>query len=104
MTTKIGFARGTCPVCGRLIVRKRPVDNTVCDCYRFCPICDPPYTVPMTTFKPDLTSSTYRNEKAHDVKGGGAEPPEWTIETLFVCYNHSPPHYSKQKPVEVRLQ
>jgi len=101
---KVGNACGTCPICGRLIVRKRPADNALCDCYRFCPICDPAYTVPMTPFTPDLTPSTYGNEKAHNVKGGSAEPPEWTSETLYVCLNHSPPHYSKQKPVEVPLR
>jgi len=58
----------------------------------------------MTPYTPDLTASTYRDEGAHDVKGGGAEPPEWTSETLYACHIHSPPHYSKQKPVEVRLK
>lgn len=104
MTTKIGSAQGTCPICGKLLIRKRPADYAVCDCYRFCPLCDPPYTVPMTPFTPDLTPSTYRNEKAHEVKGQSVESPEWTSETLYVCHNHSPPYYSKQKPVEVRLK
>jgi len=104
MTTKVGYAEGTCPVCGRLLFRRRPADYAVCDCYRYCPLCSPAYTVPMTAFTPDLTPSTYRNEKAHDVKGGSAEPSEWTMETLYVCNNHSPPYYSKQKPVEVRLR
>jgi len=58
----------------------------------------------MTPYAPDLTPSTYRNEVAQDVKGGGAEPPQWTIETLYLCYNHTPPYYSKQKPIEVRLK
>jgi hypothetical protein len=58
----------------------------------------------MTAFTPDLTPATYGNERAHDVKGGGAELQEWSSETLYVCYNHSPPFYSKQKPVEVRLK
>jgi len=28
---------------------------------------------------------------------------EWSIETIMVCYNHKPPYYSSQKPVEVKL-
>jgi hypothetical protein len=58
----------------------------------------------MTPFAPDLTSATYRNEEAGDVKGGSAEPSEQSLEILYVCSNHSPPFYSKQKPVEVRLK
>ncbi len=102
--TKVGYVEGTCPVCGRLLIRKRPADNAVCDCFRFCPLCSPAFTVPMTPFTPDLTSAIYRNEEAQDIKGGSAEPSEWTSETLFVCYHHSPPYYSKQKPVEVHLE
>lgn len=89
MTTKIGYSQGTCPICGRLILRKRPADIAVCDCYKYCPLCSPAYTVPMTPYTPDLTMTTYESEKGIDV--------------LYVCYQHSPPHYSKQKPVEVRL-
>jgi len=101
---KTGHACGTCPHCGRRICRPRPADIAVCDCWKYCSLCDPPYTVPLTPFTPDLTPSTYRNEKAHEVKGQDAEPPEWAIDTLLVCYNHSPPYYSKQKPVEVHLR
>jgi len=104
MSEKVGKAIGTCSVCGKTHFRDRPADIAYCDCYRYCPLCDPPYTVLMTPFTPDLTPSMYRSEKAHDVKGGSAEPPEWTSETLFVCYNHSPPYYSRQKPVEVLLR
>jgi len=104
MTTKVGNASGTCPICGRLLIRRRPADYAVCDCYKYCPLCTPAYTVPMIPFAPDLTPSVYRNEKVHEAKGQGAEPPEWTIETLYYCPNHTPPHYSKQKPVEVVLK
>lgn len=104
MTAKTGYAQGTCTVCGKLIIRERPADYAVCDCYRYCPLCTPAYTVPMTPFTPDLTPSAYRNEKVHEVKGQGAEPPEWTSETIYVCYNHLPPYYSKKRPVEVRLR
>jgi hypothetical protein len=89
MTTKIGYAQGTCPVCGRLILRKRPADYGVCDCYKYCPLCSPAYTVPMTPYTPDLTPTTYESEKGIDV--------------LYYCPNHSPPYYSKVKPVEVKL-
>ena len=104
MKAKTGYAQGTCPVCSRLHVHKRPVDNVVCGCFRFCPLCNPPYSVPMTPFIPDLTPATYRNEDAHNVKGGTAESSEQSIEILYVCNNHSPPYYSKQKPVEVHLK
>jgi hypothetical protein len=57
----------------------------------------------MTPFTPDLTPGTYRVEKSLALKGQAAETPEWTIETLYVCNNHSPPYYSSQKPVEVKL-
>jgi len=89
MTTKIGFAAGTCPICGRTLRRRRPADWAVCDCYSKCPLCSPAYTVEMTPYTPDLTPTTYESEKGIDV--------------LYVCNNHSPPYYSKQKPVEVRL-
>jgi len=58
----------------------------------------------MIPFVPDLNPSTYRNEKVHEVKGQGAELSEWTVETLYYCPNHTPPYYSKQKPVEVALR
>ena len=60
-------------------------DYAVCDWHIYCPLCGakmPPYT-------PDLTPASYKSEKGIDV--------------LYVCNNHSPPYYSKQKPVEVRL-
>ncbi len=101
---KVGYAEGTCPNCGRTIIKRRPADNIVCDCFRFCPLCNPPFTVPMTPFTPDLTAETYGSEQATDVKGEGAEPADWTMETLYVCLNHSPPYYSKKKPVEVPLK
>ena len=96
---KIGYAEGECPRCGKTLRRRRPADYAVCDCYEYCPLCG----AKMTPFTPDLTPSTYRVEESLAIKGQAVESPEWTMETLYVCYNHTPPYYSKQKPVEVKL-
>ena len=93
MTVKVGYVNGICPACGKVYSRPRPEDSIICDCYKFCPLCTPAYTVPMTPFTPDLTPSTY----------GLEEDFEKTINVLYVCNNHSPPYYSTQKPVEVLL-
>jgi len=57
----------------------------------------------MTPFIPDLSPRTYRAEEGAALKGQAAQSPEWSIETVYVCSNHSPPHYSCQKPVEVKM-
>ena len=82
---KIGYASGTCPKCGKLLIRKRPADLAVCDCYEYCPLCDEK----MTPYTPDLTPTIYESDKG--------------LEVFYVCNNHVPPYYSKQKPVEVKL-
>ena len=82
---KIGFAEGKCGVCGKTLRRRCPADFAVCDCYECCPLCGEK----MTPYTPDLSPITYDPEKG--------------LEVLYVCNNHSPPHYSKQKPVEVHL-
>ena len=82
---KIGYAEGTCPKCGKLLIRKRPADIAVCDCYEYCPLCGKK----MTPYTPDLTLTTYEPEKG--------------LEVFYACNNHTPPYYSKQKPVEVKL-
>ena len=97
---KIGYARGTCPKCGKLLIRKRPADIAVCDCFKECPLCG----AKMTPYTPDLTPSTYRAEESYALKGQAVTPPEWDLETLYVCNNRTPPYYSKQKPMEVRLR
>jgi len=99
MTAKVGFAQGTCPVCGKLLIRKRPADLAVCDCYEYCPLCG----TKMTPFTPDLTPSTYGAEESGGLKGQAVENAEAGIETIMVCSNHTPPYYSRQKPVEVKL-
>jgi len=57
----------------------------------------------MQYFTPDLTPSTYRAEESYALKGQDVESSEAGTETIMVCSNHTPPYYSKQKPVEVKL-
>jgi hypothetical protein len=57
----------------------------------------------MTPFNPDLNPKTYGAEEGAALKGQSVESPGWTAETVYVCHNHSPPFYSGQKPVEVKL-
>ena len=85
VVAKIGFAEGTCPKCEKTLRRRRPADYAVCDCYQCCPHCG----AKMTLHTPDLSPVSYESEEGFDA--------------LYVCNNHSPPYYSKQKPVEVSL-
>jgi len=59
----------------------------------------------MMPYTPDPSPRTYCNE----------DDPEWdpichaskseaSVETLYVCYDHRPPNYSKRKPIEVLLR
>ena len=60
----------------------------------------------MQTYPPDLTSSTYKGEESHTVKGQAVEAHEGGLDVLYVHTSeedHTQPYYSKQKPVEVRL-
>jgi len=58
----------------------------------------------MTPFSPDDANPiSYRGEDRFGVKGQALEKAEWNLETLYVCYNHTPPYYSNVKPVEVKL-
>jgi ssDNA-binding Zn-finger/Zn-ribbon topoisomerase 1 len=82
---RVGYAEGKCPVCGKRMIRKRPSDLAICDCYEYCPLCG----AKMQPFTPDLTPRIYEPEKG--------------LEVFYVCNNHMPPYYSKQKPVEVHL-
>jgi len=82
---KVGYAKGICLSCGKTLIRKRPADMAVCDCYLCCPLCGKE----MVPYAPDLTPTTYE--------------PEEGLEVFYVCNDHTPPYYSKQKPVEVRL-
>jgi len=56
----------------------------------------------MNPFTPDLTPSIYGAEEAFGILGI-EESSGKTIDVLYVCYNHSPPHYSRQLPVQVIL-
>jgi len=103
MSFRRGQVEGKCPRCGQILRRKHPIDYAVCDCYKYCPLCDPPYSVLMTSYTPDLNPQTYKIAKDLALKDTVVLPREDDMETIYVCLNHSPPHYSKQKPVEVRL-
>ena len=82
---KVGSAQGVCSRCGKTLRRRRPADVAICPCYEYCPLCG----TKMTPYTPDLTPTTYESEKG--------------LDALYVCNNHTPPHYSSQKPVEVHL-
>lgn len=84
MTLKAKF-EGTCPNCGKTHYLHREGEVTVCDCWRHCPVCG----VEMQPYTPDLTLNTYGMDGKRDLK------------IVMVCFNHSPPFYSSQKPVEV---
>jgi len=82
---KVGYATGTCPRCGKTLIRRRPASVAVCDCWMYCPLCGgrmEAYTPP----------SDLRQYEAGD------------LDTVMICRNHTPPYKSKVKPVEVKLQ
>lgn len=80
---KVGYATGICPKCGRLLIRKRPADVAVCDCYGYCELCG----AKMEPYTPDLTPTVYQSGE---------------IDVMFQCPKCG--HKSKQKPVEVTLE
>ena len=87
--------KGTCPQCGREIVRRSPVPVVVvCDCYKKCPMCGEE----MTTYTPVLTPSTYGPIEG-DTALGDTEHP---INILYQCSKCG--YLSAQKPVEVLLE
>jgi len=61
-------------------------DYAVCDWHIYRPLCGEK----MTPYTPDLSPIVYESDEGLNV--------------LYVCNNHAPPHYSSQKPVEVRLR
>jgi len=98
----VKWVEGVCGECGRIIRRRSPAPVVVtCDCHRYCPLCG----AEMTPYTPDLNPHTYRRE---DDPGWDplslASKGEASVETLYVCGNHAPPHYSDQGPVEVLLR
>jgi len=93
------IVEGTCRECGKTIRRVSKVPMLVeCDCHLYCPLCGGKLSV----YTSDLTPRTYRAEGDYDLLGEASS--EATVETLFVCLNHDPPHYSTRKPVEVVLK
>lgn len=97
MTSKVGFAEGTCPECGRVWRREHPADLAICDCYRICPICGKE----MQFYSPDMDPRTYRSEDVDDPTGL-AEKHEATIRTRYHCPDCD--HYGDGEPVEVELR
>jgi hypothetical protein len=77
--------KGKCPVCGRINHSNRKGDIIVCDCWNLCPLCG----ANMTPYTPDLAPKTYGVDGKRE------------LSVLMACSLHSPPFYSKQKPVEV---
>ncbi|MBT0159050.1 hypothetical protein G4O51_03600 [Candidatus Bathyarchaeota archaeon A05DMB-2] len=78
---------GKCSKCGRIYRSHRKNDLIVCDCWRYCPICE----ATMQPYTPDLAPETYGKDGKRD------------MQILMVCNNHSPPFYSTQEPMEVVL-
>lgn len=97
MTVKIGYVEGTCRKCGKRLHRRRPADYAVCDCYKYCPVCSPAYTVKMNPYVPDLTPSTYGPIEGDAVTGDTKAP----IKILYRCPVCG--YYSAQLPEEVKL-
>jgi len=86
MTVKARF-EGRCSRCGKIHYSSREGEIVVCDCWRYCPMCE----TEMETYTPDLTLGTYGVDGKRD------------LQILMVCALHSPPFYSSQKPVEVKF-
>jgi len=97
MVAKIGYAEGTCPKCGKTLRRRRPADLAVCDCYEYCSVCTPAYTVKMDPYTPDLTPPTYGPIEGETATGDTKSP----IKILYRCPKCG--YYSAQLPVEVKL-
>jgi len=85
MAAKVGHACGKCSECGKIICRRRPADLAVCDCWIYCPFCGRK----MEPYKPDTQALQFYTKE--------------NIDVVMICRYHTPPHKSKQKPVEVIL-
>jgi len=94
---KVGYAEGTCPVCGRVWRRRRPATDAVCDCYLYCQICGEK----MQPYTPDLNPAAYRSEDSTDPTGE-ADRHEATMYTRYYCPTCD--EYSDGVPVVVRLR
>jgi len=89
----MGHVEGGCPKCGKTLLRRRPNDCAVCDCYRYCPVCGKE----MQPYTPDLTPSTYGPIVSEAAIGDTKKP----VETVYFCVDCR--YYSALKPVEVEL-
>ena len=76
---------GKCSLCGKAHYSDRKGDIAVCDCWKYCPMCE----AEMMPYAPDLALNTYGFDDRRD------------LAVLTVCTLHSPPFFSTQKPVEV---
>ena len=92
-------SEGTFSRCGKTLRKKRPANTAMCECYCYCPLCG----AEMTLFNPGKNPKTNGAEEVMDLKGQSVASPGCGTETILVCHIHSPPFYSSQKSVEVKL-
>lgn len=106
---KTGHVQGKCPQCGKTLYRPRPIDYAVCDCWQRCPLCEKemmPYNPSFDYEAPDFDRQDF---DPVDFDGRETIPmiyykKEKGFRVVMVCLRHSPPYYSKQLPMEVRLK
>jgi len=94
-------AEGTCPRCGRTLVRPRPCKVAVCDCHKFCPQDHGKgaYQTAMSPYTQDQTPSTYGPiDPGESDAWGDLDHP---MNIRYVCLACS--YHSAQLPVEVKL-
>jgi len=99
---RASYAEGRCSRCGRTIMRPRPANIAVCDCYRYCPQNHDgsgAYSTEMQPYVPDLTPSTYGPIETVGKAYGDLKHPMKILYVCPVCQYHS-----AQQPVEVALQ
>ena len=101
MAVKVGVVTGICSRCSRLLVRNRPEDEAVCDCWEMCPRDHGKgaYATQMEPYVPDLSPATYGPIKvvSGDVHGD-LEHPMNILRHCPICS-----YLSAQKPMEVQL-
>lgn len=99
---KIGSAYGVCSRCGKKLVRERPVDVAVCDCFMYCPVDHGRgrYGTKMSLYTPDLTPRTYGPIKVGESDAWG--DTEHPMHILYVCPTCN--YHSSQTAVEVELE
>ncbi len=98
--TKIGYAKGICPRCGKTFARPRPVDYAICVCYKYCPNDHGKgaYATKMVSYSPDTCPTTYTSIKTESKPWGDIKHPLKILYRCLICGYHS-----AQKPMEVKL-